>query len=534
MAGPPLVFMTSLSHVHQKDEKHNRILKEDVDRFIEHVIEQIGVFPQDSPYPMLSTIFEGAARKHRDRSTYAHAISTWFEHQQDVRKAQLEDDRKQRFETIIVRLRNAGWDKEVDFLSAEELYAMSMLPVVRQSSKLTEGAWQKVLSTLDKFLNDTRAKRIERELRDTLRARFGLVEDALRAHYVTLPRRAYMDCRPQYIDLAFMPECRALLDVPVTETVTAEQVATVIPVLATRWQTEWKTRFTDYIRPYLGDIAPDADPLELAIASFGCDMECRATLSSMRYPNLLVHNCVRSVRRLREELEREDVYTRTAKTLTWSSQQWQAYEAKTQSMFAVSSPFCIALPPATRVPVRAQLQRVDSMRRVVSALGLDPARATFDDLDRCHDVWLQCVTCETRDRTRPRVMLRWEGATDHDTGHCNQMGDPEWRRADAEDMAQVHAAQAQTTWQRRTLQYFQAEQTWCCALCPMFNAKGRGAMENHLHEKHGIADAEEDKQDGVMYVHPSESRSVRPDRSIVLYPCVEPQTVQATEDTAGQ
>ncbi|OJT02469.1 hypothetical protein TRAPUB_7036 [Trametes pubescens] len=398
----------------RRNEKHNRILKEDVDRFIEHVVEQIRGPPKDWTDRILCAIFEDIEKKQQDRLTYAHAISAWFEHQEDGRQAQLEDDRKRRFETIISRLREAGWAREIDFLNEAGLDAMSKLPVVRQSSKLTEGAWQKVLTTLDKFLNDTRAKRIERELRDTLRTRFGLVEDALRAHYVTLPRRAYMDCRPQYIDLAFMPECRALLDVPVTETVTAEQVAAVVPALATCWHTEWKTRFADYIRPYLGDIAPEADPLELAIALF--DTGCQAPLTSMQYPDLLVHKCYdtpcgRSIRRDREVFEQDDAYTRTAKTLKLSANQWQEFEDKAGYLTVYgATPFGISLaPPSDTTPYARQLRRVNAMRRVVAALGLDPARATFDDLDRC-GVWLRCATCEAKDGTGARQPWQWEGA----------------------------------------------------------------------------------------------------------------------------
>lgn len=39
---------------------------------------------------------------------------------------------------------------------------------------------------------------------------------------------------------------------------------------------------------------------------------------------------------------------------------------------------------------------VKTMCRIVSALGLDPARASFEDLEQC-DVWLHCVTCEVED-----------------------------------------------------------------------------------------------------------------------------------------
>lgn len=41
--------------------------------------------------------------------------------------------------SILVRLRGTGWEKDVDFMREGQLEIMSNLPVVRQSSKLTEG-----------------------------------------------------------------------------------------------------------------------------------------------------------------------------------------------------------------------------------------------------------------------------------------------------------------------------------------------------------------------------------------------------------
>lgn len=39
---------------------------------------------------------------------------------------------------------------------------------------------------------------------------------------------------------------------------------------------------------------------------------------------------------------------------------------------------------------------VRTVRRIVLALGLDSARATFEDLEQCN-VWLHCVTCKVED-----------------------------------------------------------------------------------------------------------------------------------------
>lgn len=41
--------------------------------------------------------------------------------------------------SIVVKLRDLGWGKELNFLGEEGIETMSKLPVVRQSTKLTEG-----------------------------------------------------------------------------------------------------------------------------------------------------------------------------------------------------------------------------------------------------------------------------------------------------------------------------------------------------------------------------------------------------------
>lgn len=41
--------------------------------------------------------------------------------------------------SILVKLKDAGWGEDLDFMGKQGLDTMSKMPVVRQSSKLTEG-----------------------------------------------------------------------------------------------------------------------------------------------------------------------------------------------------------------------------------------------------------------------------------------------------------------------------------------------------------------------------------------------------------
>lgn len=263
-----------------------------------------------------------------------------------------------------------------------------------------------MLAALDGFLDETRATRLDKELRAALNARFELLEQAIRAHYVTLPRAAKMDCRPRCIDFAFTPECRAILDVPTSETVTLDQFTAVIPALAEKWDADRRKELLAYLRPHLGKVAPGVDPLSLAIAVFKLkdpQKSCYVDIGRMRYPTIFTHdcsfsNCFRGAKlKNAEAFRQEETYTRTVQSLNWGSYEHDKLMERPDDAVYLDGPFHL-----NELASRSEAAcAVQCMRRLVSALGLDPARATFDDLER-GDVWLRCITCET---ARPKSAI---------------------------------------------------------------------------------------------------------------------------------
>ncbi|KAL1940717.1 hypothetical protein VTO73DRAFT_7758 [Trametes versicolor] len=451
------------------------------------------------------------------RLPYANAIHFWLEHHEEERKAHLGDARKQRFDAILVRLRHSDWKKELEFLGDEGVEALANLPLIRLSTKLTEGSWKKVLTALDGFLNETREKRLDKELRAALIARFELLEQAIQAHYVTLPRTAKMDCRPRYIDFAFTPECRAIVDVPTSETVTLDQFTAVIPALAEKWDTDRHKKLLEYLRPHLGEVAPDVDPLSLAIAVFKLKKEksCYVDIGRMRYPTIFTHDCHfndcfrGAILQNAEVFHQGDTYTRTVHSLKWGEFEFGRLGEKPNYAVFVDAPFHL---DELADPSKAACA-MQCMRRLVSALGLDPARATFDDLDRS-DVWLRCVTCETARPSATIWAMPWTRAYRHDESHRTgdvESATPRWRRVDDEDMERV-----------RVLRLIPPEpetglydtSLWSCSLCPAFDAK-RTIMAKHLEESHDIADIMQADKDGVIYLHPTMSTSGRRYREMV-------------------
>ncbi len=358
-----------------------------------------------------------------------------------------------------------------------------------------------MLVALDSFLTDTRSRRLEKELRAALTARFELLEEAIQAHYVTLPRSALMDCRPRYIDFAFTPEVRAIAGAPTSEIVTVEQFAAVVAALAAKWDADRRKELAAYLRPHLGKVAAGVDPLTLAIAVFRAkhDQACNTPIALMRYPVVLSHahsfsdaTCMRGTD-LKDAaaFRKQDVYTRTVQSLTWRKYEFEHLDEHPEWPVSVHTPFHVG-GLAKRADAGAA---VKGMRRIVTALGLDPARATFDDLERC-DGWLRCVTCESDEPHANIWALSWRSAVsvfcwcprldglelpltcpllllqyEHDEDHVTMLQEerrkiPEWRRVDDEDMEKVRASEEDELPDAD----FEKSAVWSCSLCPAFDA----------------------------------------------------------------
>lgn len=159
----------------RSEPKFNHVLKPHLDR----ILKQIKALPTPITNETLSTFLDQAKEDYYESRLpvrpfqpdltihiteslvlqYAEAVSLWMEKQDEKRKALLEDKRKQRFEacvrldhcgersvlifpthsSILDRLRDAGWGKELDFMGAKGIETMSDMPVVRKSTKLTTG-----------------------------------------------------------------------------------------------------------------------------------------------------------------------------------------------------------------------------------------------------------------------------------------------------------------------------------------------------------------------------------------------------------
>ncbi len=232
-------------------------------------------------------------------------------------------------------------------------------------------AWEQVLAAIDTFLVKTRAERLKDEV---MKIRETELEAAIVAHYVQLPRSFRMDCRPRAVDLAQEPEIRALGEAPTTDNVTRDTFADVLSSVVPRWEKRQKAALTKIIRPHLGikPIPRSIDPLDLAIAVFFWHHHIPDSRSpALHYPDLLGRDCMR----------REQGFACIVKN---PNDRWAHWTGNRGSPL----PFNL-----DNFRYRRALSvGVEWMRNIVTALGLDPNRATFAELQRC-DARVRCLEC---------------------------------------------------------------------------------------------------------------------------------------------
>ncbi|KAI0675567.1 hypothetical protein C8Q78DRAFT_332361 [Trametes maxima] len=495
-----------------KDPTKNRLLKENVMLFVEGFRAAAKGPNQDRLRKAIMAVYETIREDYAARLPYANDIRHWMEEQNDDRKLDLETARKQRFELIMARVLENGWEKELAFLGEEGIKTMSKLPVVRQSSKLTEGAWKKVFTVLDGFLNNARAKRLDVEMKAALRLRMDVLAEAITSHYLKVPRTPLMDCCPNAVDFAFVPECRAILDRPTSQVVTAADFTPILPALAAKWDSDRREELIKYLRPHLGKIAGDVDPLTLAIAVFehGKGWRGDPSMCMLRYPAVLDHKCEHGSfherQATRDELIQADVYTRGVLTLRWTSIDVMNLRAgKMRRDPTVQVPFRVDHLFQYKKDARI-VTPVALMRKIVAALGLDPARATFDDLQK-HDGALRCATCEEAKPNDKILALMWGAAYMH-ARTIHYGSHPKWYRADEKDMKKVRA-------RLDSLKSSLGHVLWACTLCTTFVGDA-DIIPEHLSEDHEVQDCEKAIRDGTIYVLPGCERSYLGGKTIML------------------
>ncbi|OJT02100.1 hypothetical protein TRAPUB_7433 [Trametes pubescens] len=391
----------------------------------------------------------------------------------------------------------------MQYRDIEDLYR---LPVVRLPKPLTDAEWPKVMNALQDTLDKARANLNAHIIRFELHMRYEELKLAIRKHCVQLPRTPRMLLNPMPIDFIFTPKCRAALERPLDFSVrrVEDPFEAMVPALLKKWNTDVKKKLTRYLRRNLRRIPAGVDPLNLAIAIFTCSRctdfssHVPARARTMRYPEVLCHPCLRLEHGNLPHAE-DDLYTRIVTRPNFMDDRYERNEEQKPLPCR-----CVPFDAGRLKDGPVAVASIERMRRVVSALGLDGARATTDELKACGG-WLRCTLCEPGGPEEPvKRVYDWVAAFDHEYVHfCNSIDDDAerdsmWQRVDQPEV--LTTIQELEPAARKAL-LSDRRPYWCCSLCWNYESSIRH-IKTHLRDSHKIEDTDRAIRDGTIFRHP--------------------------------
>lgn len=267
---------------------------------------------------------------------------------------------------------------------------------------MTFVVWNNIRDGVVKWMQSFRAQRIEQEHLDALTGRCQTFRLVYTAWYTKQKDKGVL---PRAIDLMCRPEMRAIFEQDTDHPVSHADFDTFTSRFA-QWSAEWKAQCDEKLRElvrnspsFKNETFDGVDPLSLARVVFTCSdcskyMVCQER-DPLLYPGILTHDCMYESIFYGEDVgalslfERASRNASSAETLGFRHASWSCKHIEAGAY---------------------EEQMVD----IIKILGMDPSRATRDDLDAIDDVRIYCSDCPRSSSDFLQVM-NWRHAVMNDT-----------------------------------------------------------------------------------------------------------------------
>ncbi|EED83756.1 predicted protein, partial [Postia placenta Mad-698-R] len=367
-----------------------------------------------------------------------------------TRETRLQILRDARLQNVVARLRQKGWEDELDMMDLEDYGPLVDHPGVHVAQELTDNAWSKISASLDALMQEYRMH----DYQKVLTARLTDLSVLLNEIYAEPWRTRVTEFKPHFVDIATMAGVQQIIRSSLSEDLEVEdeqEFRALLPSLTAHWQASVAASLRPMLKPFVVS-KPGIDMLNLAIAYFDCTNCC----SMIAYPDVLAHGCIRREHDVRprdtDEAQNtmsvyEQIAVNVAKSQKWSSD-------------------------ILRAPPASQMQFI---RSLVNRCGLDPDRATRADMDAL-DVSVYRVTSSLK------FTSTWHRAIQNEWdlfrfSYVTELDDVSAYTSD-ETTARLKAEQ-----EERIKQASYA--FWCCSMCtePAGRRQNWEDMRKHIIEQ---------------------------------------------------
>ncbi|EED82097.1 predicted protein [Postia placenta Mad-698-R] len=259
-------------------------LEDDVDQFVKSWKSLKG--KPDAQVELINT------RRSQAEEIQKHAIlcRQWEKDRVAFRAEELNQLKRDRFQSALDRLRQLGWGEELDRLAP--LYkSLSQYDPLRAAQKLTDRIWHNIGGGVVTILEDIRDERRRVRHTEILRKRLDALCTVLSEVYPNPPMTVETEYKPRICDMIEMPEVREIIhssNDPTLGSENEEKLRALFPNLMERWQAETREELRRRALRWV-ECVDGADILTLAATHFACS-KC---LKLLPYPEILGHKCLR-------------------------------------------------------------------------------------------------------------------------------------------------------------------------------------------------------------------------------------------------
>lgn len=292
----------------------------------------------------------------------------WFFDPEEAHKAsQRRRMIEERVLQVYERLFLLGWQTELDSMPTGLIEGHSL---VNKAEELTDEAWSMMEPVLVAILQRHRDERLVFERFNAVRL---LLTDALKRYLIA----ESATFAPDWVTLASVDGFKKIVSLPLTVRMTRNTFASVIsrlPEITSRWKSRQDASYLRMLRQATQRKVGGSD-LYLATSTF----RCKACGQPVMYPKVLIHEC-------NEILNRRSQCPSRAQDFPWiNSPSWIYFDSEAS----------------------------DAARSIVTVCGLDPAVATYTQMNLLHPL-LECLDIHAAEI---RPIMWWQQMLVHATHH---------------------------------------------------------------------------------------------------------------------
>ncbi|KAL1677769.1 hypothetical protein EV122DRAFT_213547 [Schizophyllum commune] len=177
------------------------------------------------------------AAQYKAKEKHAALCQKWLDARQTEREGELQQARDVRQTDIVRRMTDLGWGGEIEKLGMEKF---GKYKHVRKAQKLTEKMWLQIKDELVKYMQEVKRKRLEEELREARMARYKLLVEVYRDYQLAQPLDAIL---PSVGDIAILDEVtRIIEDTPADQELTSAALRAVLDDIPQSFFDDWRQR----------------------------------------------------------------------------------------------------------------------------------------------------------------------------------------------------------------------------------------------------------------------------------------------------